>query len=176
MKYCLTFLAVALLLCGCGSNVKKPFTIQGHNPRNVVLYASKEIKTWGLRLPPGYYYPVQEFNGYGLLVRNYRMEFAHPAGVMARDLVGQWFQGPGGVNVDYDPAQRPPYGFVRTEGLSLSSASLPDEAIQVVSRAGAWNSPQAAFLRGQLSGFRQQQMYRDGQNAAVQGALMAIPR
>jgi hypothetical protein len=104
------------------------------------------------------------------------MEFSHPAGVMAKDLIGQWFQAPGGISVNYDPAQNPPSGFVCTEGLNLASGSLPAGAFQVVSSPGAWDSPQADFLRRQLSVFRQHQMYRDGQNAAVQGALMAIPR
>ena len=114
-----------------------------------------------MRLPPGYYYPVTEYNGYGLLIRNYRMEFYHPAGVMARDLIGQWFRAPGGINMNYDPG-REANGFVRREGLNLAPGTFPPGAIQVIHRPGAWFSSESAFLRRQVSYFNQQQMARDG--------------
>ena len=174
MKYCLLLLAVVLFFSGCASTVKTPRTIQGHRPGDVVLYASQEIQTRGMRLPRGYYYPLWERETPEIFMRA-RHEYFHPAGVLGRNIIGQWINVPGGISVAYDPGEKTLQPFVRAEGVAAFPGPIPAGAIQVIERPGASNSREADILNEQISALHQQEMYNRGRKAGIQGAMMAAP-
>lgn len=159
----LFFLGAALMLSACAKNVKEPFAIKGHDPRKIVLHLDRDLPTHGIVLPAGDYYPIGENQGASVFPREYFTIFMHLGSVPSLT----------GIRVDYDDIIAP----MRVVSLGLgwyTRGPIAPGLVKVVPREDAWTTG-GEQIRRQMQGSIQRSNAA-GLNAAVQGALMSVPR
>jgi hypothetical protein len=142
--------AVALSLAACATPGGASSTIQGRDPHRVVLLAKNGVEAKGVRLPPGYYYPVLEHAGGGLGKQSSYVVYMHPEGLMTKNLLGQWSRAEGGILIECDPSANVPNTFIYGEG-TWGGRVISPGVISLVAREDAWNCEEAETSRRRLA-------------------------